>query len=123
MDDSVIYNHTMDDILCAPVVRRSRQMKARVIKSMGKSLVLGDEYPVVRIDGSNIVIMQDGHTIGFSENYLRIIDDFSEERKKLSDERNELDRDIAILKARKAVVEAKIESIDAQIVNQTRMVL
>jgi hypothetical protein len=98
-------------------------MIARVSKALGTTLVVGNEYPVIEVKGSNVIIMLDGCEIGFSTSYLTVIDDQAEARKKLSDERNDIDRQIGLLKQRKAVVEARIDEIDALTINQTKMII
>jgi hypothetical protein len=89
----------------------ARQSHAGVIKA-------GQTYPFVRMAGENIVIEADGFEIGFSSEFLKLIDSNADRRKELVDERIQLEKQIAGLKERFDSVVKQIADIDNLHVNQ-----
>lgn len=93
-------------------------MKAVALQSSAGVIKQGEEYPFVRMAGENIVIDANGFEIGFSSEYLKLVDSNAERRKELVDERISLEKQISKFKERLVLVEKQISDIDNLHVNQ-----
>jgi len=97
--------------------------QAIALQSSAGVIKQGQTYPFVRMAGENIVIEADGFEIGFSSEFLKLVDSNVERRKELVDERIQLEKQIAKLKERLDSVVKQIADIDNLHVNQTQIEL
>jgi hypothetical protein len=97
--------------------------QAIALQSSAGVIKQGQLYPFVRMEGENIVIKSDDFEIGFSSEFLKLVDSNADRRKELVDERILLEKQIAGLKERFNSVVKQIADIDNLHVNQTSVEL